>query len=91
MEAKFIRACYFDVNESLLKKSKFNEFPARPLKFGMFDKLSNMLVKPRKICCKKCKPRPKNFKKYTNGYEKIKNDLNLFKIIQTIHKMKACL
>ena len=91
LEAKFIRACYFDVNEIRLPQAKFQEFPAKPLKFSMQDKLAPLLrvLFDSIFICSCCKF--KSSKLYLNGISKIKHDLNLFKIIQTIHKMKACL
>ena len=52
----------------------------------MAEKMSTVLRKMGLPLCRR-----KRFKLYLNGEQKIKHDLNLFKMIQTIHKIKACL
>ena len=94
LEAKSIRACYFDVD---VRKScsTFSDdaIPAKPLKFNVFGKTGTLRRKILKILCCSRKLDSSWFTEgelmYLRGHDLSRKDMNLLRLLQTIHKLKA--
>lgn len=88
----FIKANFYEVDEKRLADARFDEFPAKTVKFSPADKLSELI---QMLSCLRClfppNRRPKQFSKYIRGLAKVKHEMSLFRLIQTIQKMKACM
>lgn len=96
LEAKTIRYSYFDVDTDQKVKSSEN-LPAKPMKFNCWDKISTFNRKVFKILRMATGSRSykswltRNQKTYLRAYDMFRSHFNLFQMIQTQHKIKACL
>lgn len=72
------------------------DLPAKPLKFTISDKISTIKRKFFKVCCRCYKPKTfeslysDNQKTYLKAYDLYRDQFNLYKMAQTVHKLKAC-
>jgi hypothetical protein len=95
MEAKTIRNCYYDVDDS--KDMKSNTLPAKPMKFTIWDKISTFKRSFFRKCFRCCYSEKQmrnlftgNQITYLRAYDVYRKELNLFQVLQTVHKLKAC-
>ena len=96
LEAKTIRHCYFDVDEKALDDSEDPNLPVKPMKFRCWDKISTFKRYFLKAICPCLKETQIleffSLKQltYLRAFDHFKHELNLFQLLQTVHKLKAC-
>ena len=93
LEAKTIRNCYFDIDDKALVDKNKESLPTKPLKFDWWDKFS---IYYRRFVLMCCRHYDKDYQYYSKGqltylraYDHFRNELNLYQLLQTVHKLKA--
>ena len=95
LEAKTIRNCYFDIDNTVVL-NKNDMLPSKPMKFNCTDKIATYLRRCLRIILRGRKDR--YFEKffsdsqltYLRAYDHFRQELNLFHLLTTVHKLKAC-
>ena len=84
MEAKTIRNCYFDIDESSFVSMKNVNLPAKPMKFNCWDKLATFKRDILKFICPWIKSKhlfgffSNSQLTYIRAYDEYRKELNLF-------------
>ena len=86
--AKMIRALYFKDNSEPGTDS--NIIKIKPLKFTLREKFHDLFLLEWLRCCRK-REKDDGEKIFMVGCEQIKEDFNLFRLIQTVNKLKAAI
>ena len=95
LEAKTIRNCYFDIDNTVIINPN-DMLPSKPMKFNWSDKIATYLRRMLRIVCRGRKDRKflsffnHSQQTYLRAYDHFRQELNLFHVLTTVHKLKAC-